>query len=199
MSDTNISDEAVEKATGKAWKAWFEVLDGWKADEKGHKATAAYLSEEHDLSGWWSQMVTVQYERERGLREVGETTRGYQMGTQKTFLPDREAAWALITSPEGIATWLGDGAPERLVEGESYELDDGTTGEIRVVTEQSHVRLTWQPSGWSDASTLQVRSNEAGSGRGTVQFHHENLPDADTRDEMKTHWRCVLKKLAALQ
>lgn len=29
MSDTDISDEAVEEATGKVWKEWFSLLDDW--------------------------------------------------------------------------------------------------------------------------------------------------------------------------
>ncbi|MSQ11875.1 MAG: hypothetical protein EXR48_04190 [Dehalococcoidia bacterium] len=36
--------------------------------EKGHKATARYLAEQHKLSGWWSQMVVVRYEWEQGRR-----------------------------------------------------------------------------------------------------------------------------------
>lgn len=197
MSDTNISDEAVQNATGRVWEEWFEVLDNWGAADKGHKVTAKHLADKHGLTGWWSQMVTVQYERERGLREVGETTRGYQMGAQKTFLPDPKAAWEFITSPEALEIWLGAGAPSELEEGRTYELEDGTCGEIRVVTEHSHVRLTWHPDGWAEATTLQVRANESSSGRGTVAFHHENLPDADKRDQMKKHWRNVLKVLAS--
>ena len=34
-----------------------------------HKQIAEYLYEKHGLSGWWSQVVTVVYEQERGLRE----------------------------------------------------------------------------------------------------------------------------------
>lgn len=199
MTDTKISDEAVEKATGRTWAGWLTLLDDWGAAGAGHKATARHLAEEHGLSGWWSQMVTVHYERVRGLREVGETaSTGFEVGAQKTLAPSAAAAWELLASPEGLAAWLGAGAPERLEEGLAYRLDDGTTGEIRVVREGSHVRLTWQPPGWQAPSTLQVRSTEAASGRGTIGFHHEGLPDAESRETMRTHWRGALERLKGL-
>lgn len=199
MSDTRISDDAVERATGRDWRAWLRVLDEWGAGDKGHKATARHLADEHGLSGWWSQMVTVQYERERGLREVGETaSAGYEVGVQRTLAPTPAAAWDRLTSPEGLAAWLGAGAPERLEPGTDYALDDGTTGEIRVVREGSHVRLTWQPPAWEAPSTVQVRASEAASGRGTVGFHHEGLPDQESRETMRAHWRGVLDRLEAL-
>ena len=34
-----------------------------------HKEIAEYLNEKRGVPGWWSQMVTVTYEQERGLRE----------------------------------------------------------------------------------------------------------------------------------
>jgi len=64
-----ISDEAVRKATGKSWQDWFRILDKFDRKAKGHKLTAKYLYTDYGLSGWWSQMVTVRYEWEHGLRE----------------------------------------------------------------------------------------------------------------------------------
>ena len=194
-AERRIGDEAVRDATGRNWEQWFEILDEWDATDREHKEIAAHLREAHDVAGWWAQTVTVQYERERGMREVGEASNGYNMGTQKTFLPDVDAAWELIISTDGLSTWLGDGAPTTLKEGEHYELDDGTVGEIRVVTPGSHVRMTWQPVDWERASTLQVRAMEAGSGRGTISFHHEKLPDKETREAMKRHWKTKLAEL----
>ncbi len=196
MSDTNISDEAVEDATGKDWETWFELLDEWGAKEAGHSTTAAHLFEAYDLSGWWSQMIAVNYERARGLRDVGEMPDGYQMGKRKTFAPDVDAAWDVVTSDEGMKRWLGDAVS--LEPGVTFELDDGTIGEIRVVEPHSHVRLVWKPPQWDSASTLQVRVLEAKSGRGTISFHHERLPDASARDAMKEHWGSVLDDLAEL-
>lgn len=63
-----ISDEAVRAKTGKDWEEWFRVLDAWGASESGHTASAKYLRDEHGVSAWWAQAVTIRYEYERGLR-----------------------------------------------------------------------------------------------------------------------------------
>lgn len=198
MGNTDISEDAVRRATGRGWRGWWKILDAWGAPRHSHGEIARFLAHEYGLSGWWSQTVTVQYEREHGMREIGETESGFQMGAQKTFLPDPASAWKLLSSPEGIETWLGRGAPRELVEGETYRLDDGTGGEIRVVSTGSHVRLTWQPPSWPKPSTLQVRAVEASSGRGTLRFHHEQLPDAAARDAMIEHWKERLRAVAKL-
>jgi uncharacterized protein YndB with AHSA1/START domain len=199
MTDAKIGDEAVERATGRRWSEWHELLDAWGGAEKGHTRTARHLSEEHGLSGWWSQMVTVHYERSRGLREVGETASGaYQVGVRRTVDLAPEAAWERVFGPDGLAVWLGAGAPDRLAEGLDYALDDGTAGEVRVVREGSYVRLTWQPPEWDAPSTLQVRVSEAASGRATIGFHHEGLRDQESREAMRAHWRGVLDRLVAL-
>lgn len=121
-----------------------------------------------------------------------------EVGAQRTLAPSAAAAWKLLASPEALAAWLGAGAPERLEAGTEYTLDDGTTGEVRVVREGSHVRLTWQPPGWEAPSTVQVRATEAASGRGTIGFHHEGLPDAESRERMRAPWRGALDRLRAL-
>ncbi|MEM8534511.1 MAG: hypothetical protein AAGF95_26940 [Chloroflexota bacterium] len=63
-----ISEESVVSKTGKGWEAWFVILDGFAAPEKGHTVSAKYLRETYQLSPWWAQAVTIRYEWERGLR-----------------------------------------------------------------------------------------------------------------------------------
>jgi len=63
-----IGNDAVLNATGRSWQEWFQILDRFDRKAKGHKLTAKYLHTEHQLSGWWAQMVTVRYEWEHGLR-----------------------------------------------------------------------------------------------------------------------------------
>ena len=64
-----LSDDAVKERTGKIWADWFKILDKAGAKKWPHKEIAAYLLEKHKVGGWWSQMVAVGYEHERGLRE----------------------------------------------------------------------------------------------------------------------------------
>ena len=109
-SQRKISDDAVRKATGKGWDAWFALLDSEGAEALPHKQVARMLHDKgYIASGWWCQMVTVEYERARGKRVLGGTeSAGFQIGVQKTLPLPLEEAWALIVEPAGRALWLGN-------------------------------------------------------------------------------------------
>jgi DNA-binding FrmR family transcriptional regulator len=64
-----IAEETVQAKTGKSTQEWTALLDAWGAAEKGHTATARYLEQQHGVSAWWAQSVTVRYEYARGLRQ----------------------------------------------------------------------------------------------------------------------------------
>jgi hypothetical protein len=95
MTIHKISDEAVLKATGKNWLEWFALLDKAGAQKMKHIDIARMLSEKYlgksgavnvaTNSGWWAQMVTVEYERARGLRKINEQADGFSVSVHKTF------------------------------------------------------------------------------------------------------------------
>lgn len=201
MSTTQrkISDDAVRKATGKGWDAWFALLDSEGAEALPHKQIAQMLHEKgYIASGWWCQMVTVEYERARGKRVLGGTEKAeFQIGVQKTLPLAADDAWDLITQPGGLALWLGTVSDLRWEKRAAYETAEGTRGEIRSFTPGKLVRLTWQPPDFSSPSTLQVYLEPNGK-KTAVLFHQEKLDSAATRERMRTHWRQVLQKLAEL-
>jgi hypothetical protein len=93
---SGTSDEAVRRRTGRGWQEWFEILDRAGAKDMDHKSIVAYLKENHAISSWWQQQVTVTYEQERGLRKVHQMADGYQISRSKTInvpLSDLYAAW----------------------------------------------------------------------------------------------------------
>ncbi len=79
-----VSDEAVKKATGKAWNQWFALLDKAGAKKMNHTEIAHWLSTQHIPSGWWAQMVTVEFERAQGKRKVNENAEGFLVSVHKT-------------------------------------------------------------------------------------------------------------------
>src|SRR6266571_818145 len=70
-----MSDAAVQKATGRSWRAWVKLLDEAGATSKPHRDIVHSVSS-LGVADWWSQMVTVGYERVRGLRERGQRRGG---------------------------------------------------------------------------------------------------------------------------
>ncbi|KRF31809.1 SRPBCC domain-containing protein [Paenibacillus sp. Soil787] len=124
---------------------------------------------------------------------------GFQIGVRRTLPFFREEAWELLTSIQGRRLWLGDLATAQIVKGHKFVTQEGTTGEFRVVKPLEQLRLTWQPAGFPNASTLQIRLLPAASpGKTTISFHHEKLNSAEQREEMKVHWEEVISGLLAL-
>jgi len=76
-----------------------------------------------------------------------------------------------------------------------YKTKEGIEGEIRLIKENSHIRLTWKKKGWDNVSQLQVRimKNE---GKTVISFHHDHLLDVNQRSEMDVHWNKVMEKIS---
>jgi uncharacterized protein YndB with AHSA1/START domain len=191
-----ISDDAVRAATGRTPGEWENLLDARGAADLSHKQIVALLQDAGEIeSGWWRQMLAVDYERRKGRRAVGQTAAtGFEIGVRRTLSMPADDAWALLMSPEGVRAWLG-GAGPRWEKGETYALDDGARGEVRVFKPGSHLRVTVHPEGWPRASTLQVRVMPSGEEKTVVSFHQEHLPGAAERDERRRFFESALDAL----
>src|SRR5512141_590280 len=80
-----MSDASVRSATGRGWAEWVALLDSAAAASKPHRDIVRHAAGP-SVTSWWSQMVTVGYERIRGLRERGQRRGGsYEAGKSRTF------------------------------------------------------------------------------------------------------------------
>lgn len=132
------------------------------------------------------------------MSPVGKTRdAGWQIGVSKTIDRPVEDVWSFITSPEGIAIWLGEGVTVLSELGAGYETTAGVRGETRSFRPLDRVRLTWQPPGWRHETTLQLTVSPAGAGRARLGVHQERLADAEEREQQRTHWRGVVNALVA--
>lgn len=129
-------------------------------------------------------------------REVGRTRdAGWQIGVSKTIDRPVEEVWDFITSPEGMAIWLGEGVTVLSEKGAGYETAAGIHGETRSFRELDRVRLTWRPADWSHDTTLQLAVRSAGAGRTMLRIHQERLADAAEREQQRRHWQGVITAL----
>lgn len=195
-----IGDEAVENATGKRWAHWLDLLDDADGTDIDHKARVAVLGDAGVESGWWQQQLAVGYEQVRGLRAVGETAdAGYQVGVQRTIQVPQETLWDRLTTGDLRNRWLGTVEGFAFEPGATFETAEGTSGEVRTVSEGERLRITWHPAGREHPTTLQMtlscpRNDET---KTTLRVHHEKLVDAAERDAMKAHWQQVLDSIQA--
>jgi uncharacterized protein YndB with AHSA1/START domain len=173
-TSTGISDEAVRAKTGKGWSEWFAILDKAGAASMPHKDIATFLYEKQKIPGWWAQMVTVGYERERGLRQVHETPAGFQISVSKTMAARLAAVFAAWHEAKPRAQWLGRA---RIT--------------IRKVTPEKSIRLTFD----ADQSHVDVRFYSKGAAKSQVAVDHTKLASAADVARMKAFWSKALETL----
>lgn len=168
-----MSDDAVAKKTGRDWRGWVLVLDRANAASKPHKEIACQLHKEHGVSAWWSQTVTVAYERIRGLRDKGQRRGGgYDVNKSKTFPVPLADLYSAIGARKR-ARWLGEACPK-----------------VKTATREKSMRLTWE-----DGTPVDVYFWKKGPRKSQVQLQHRSLPDKRSADSIRAYWTERLSEL----
>ncbi len=134
--------------------------------EAGNVRVIPYARREGNHLDWEQQHTVNLHKQPTGLtKDVG-----FQIGVRRTMPITYEDAWELLTSLEGLCIWLGPTKQLDVVEGASYELPDGSHGEVRVYAPNSHLRISRNPPGWRRPSTIQIRVSSK-SDRTVIAFH----------------------------
>lgn len=176
--EADIGDEAVVKATGKRWEDWFRLLDRAGAKELDHRGIVAILVSTYDVQPWWSQMLTVGYERARGLRAKHERPDGdWSVSGNKTVAAPIAAVYAAWSDAKQRKKWLAD---------------PGFT--VRTETENKSMRITWVDG----KSHVDAMFYVKGDAKTQVQVEHRKLADAKSADKMKAYWKKELGKMAEM-
>jgi len=175
-TDDRVSDAAIKKSTGKTWDEWFPILDSWGARKKTHTEIARYVSQEHGVPGWWSQSVTVAYEKARGMRLKYERPDGFSVTASKTIAVPVDVLFEAFVDDVRRKKWLIDGSMS-----------------LRTAQAGRTARFDWE-----DGSTrVNVGFTEKGPSKSSVAVAHERLPDADEAERAKARWRARLVDLRA--
>ncbi len=169
-----IGSEAVEKATGKSWEEWLAILDKAKAINLSHKEITAVLREKHNLSMWWSQMITVGYEQERGMRKVHQQPEGFEISKSKTLPVSPLKAFKAWNDKKARDRWLG----KDII--------------IRKATPGKSMRITWA----DEKTKVDVDFYDQGKSKCQVSVHHSRLSSAAQAEKMKKFWAAALIYLA---
>ncbi|HVT31547.1 MAG TPA: hypothetical protein VHE32_02795 [Rhodanobacteraceae bacterium] len=170
-------DEALRAATGKDWGEWFALLDA---------AGAAARSLDHakiwDLAmqalpasaGWWGQMVSVGYERARGLRAKHETSSGdFQATFSRTLPVPLFAAFAAWADEALRGNWL-----------------DAPGLDVTKINAGRNIRARWP-----DGRLLDIRFEASGPDACRIVVDTMKLADAGAVQEAKVFWQGQLDRL----
>ncbi len=168
-----MSDASVKKATGCTWERWVKALDKMGAAEKPHrdiaKAVAAF-----GTPSWWTQTVTVGYERIRGLRAKGQLRSGaYQTTKSRTVNVPLARLYTAFSDARTRARWLDANAT------------------IKSASPKKRVRLVWD-----DGTAAIVGFYAKGAAKSFVAVEHVKLPSQAAADARKKAWTEALDRLA---
>jgi len=174
-SGTQVSDRAVLEGTGRSWTDWFQVLDEAGAAKMNHREIVGFLGKEEGVSEWWRQMITVTYEKSRGLRKKHERPDGFQVSSSKTALVPVEQLYEMWTDAGKRSGWLQQPIT------------------IRKATSPRSLRITWVDG----ATDVSVNFYGKGSAKSQVSLEHSKLKSADEAEQMKAFWKDALNSLKA--
>ena len=162
-----MSDEVITEKTGLTWARWVQALDSHGAAEMSHRDIAKLVNATYEPGPWWGQMVTVGYERIKGLRARGQRRDGsYEAGKSRTYGVPVAALYEAWADAKTRRRWL-----------------EGATVKVRTATAPKSMRLDWE-----DGSIVVVGFMAKGRSKSAVALAHTKLPDKATVDRLKQFW-----------
>jgi Domain of unknown function (DUF4287) len=171
--EPSVSSVRVKEKTGKDWRSWFTALDKHGAKSMPHKSIAQLLKAKYELSGWWSQMVTVEYERSRGLRERYQTSDGYSVGATKTIAADVAELFAASADLVQRKKWFPKGAFKA----------------------SSQTKDKYLNGSWQGTARLNIGFYAKGKGKSQIAVQVSKLPTRTAVESARRAWKAALTKL----
>jgi hypothetical protein len=162
-----MSDVALKAKTGCTWDRWVHALDRHGADRMSHRDIAALVSTKYKVDSWWSQTVTVGYERIKGLRARGQRRDGtYEATKSRTFNVPVTTLFAAWADARVRRRWL-----------------NGASVKVRTATAPKSMRLDW-----GDRSIIAVGFAAKGKSKSSVALAHTKVPNRETANRLKEFW-----------
>jgi hypothetical protein len=172
-----MSDATIKAKTGCTWDRWVWALDRVEAHDWEHREIAEYVHEKYKVPGWWSQSVTVGYERIKGLRAIGQRRGGaFEASKSRTFAVPIARLYRAFYDKRVRARWL-----------------PGVDLTIRVATRDKSMRITWPGK-----TSVELYFTSRGPKKGQVAVQHVKLPNKETATRMKQYWEERLDKLGEM-
>jgi uncharacterized protein YndB with AHSA1/START domain len=177
VAEPGMSEAAIRKGTGKGWDEWFRILDEWDATSRNHTEIARHVNAKLGVDGWWSQSVTVGYERARGMRAPNQRPEGFEVSVSKTVALPAMDAWRAFVEPARRKTWLD--LPLRMHTG------------TRTIGRSARFDVP------SEGTRVNAYFDAKGDDRSVVTVTHVKLADAADVAAHRADWKARLGRLAA--
>jgi hypothetical protein len=162
-----MSDRTLQEKTGCNWERWVHVLDYHGAEDMRHGEIATLVRQKYKVDGWWSQMITVGYERIKRRRALGQRLDGsYEASKSKTYGVPVVTLFDAGADPRRRKRWLTE-----------------TPVTLRTAVRPKSIRL-----GWRDGTIVAVWFTPKGADKTTVAIAHTKLSSRADADRLKQYW-----------
>ena len=134
------------------------------------------MSKKYRVSGWWCQMVTVEYERARGLRVRHQTAGGFSVAISKTVVTSLSKLFEATASGVTRKKWFPKGAFEPSSQ-----------------TKNKYFRGSWKKS-----SRVEIGFYAKGAGKAQIAMQVSKLANQAEVERERAAWKNALGKLRDL-
>jgi hypothetical protein len=185
-----VSDALVLEKTGHRLAHWFEVLDRFGAATKGYTASARHLNREHKVQAWYSQAITLSYQRAHGLRAVNQAfDGGFQVSVSRVVPASVDEIIGALDNKRRRTAWLKSADPEL-----AAALDRAFTGsKPQRVTRKDDLnamlRFRW------GRSRVELYITGKPRGGATVVAWNTKLEGSAEVENRRARWRAALDAL----
>jgi len=164
---SGITNRRLKERTGCAWEKWVPMLDHFGAADMRHREIAALVNRKFKINDWWSQAVTVGYERIKGRRAIGQRIDGhYEAGRSRTFGVPVATLFGAWANTRRRNRWL-----------------TGTDVTVRTAVEPKSLRLAC-----ADGTIVTVWFTSKGAEKSSVAVTHTRLEGKAEADRLRQFW-----------
>lgn len=169
----SMSDAAVKAKTGRDWAEWFALLDRAKAQGLPHREIVSLVGDRFGAPRWWRQMITVEYERARGLRVRHETAGGFSVSISKTLAADLARLYGATADAEKRKIWFPEGA----------------------FAPTSATPNKYFRGAWKGMARLEINFYAKGADKAQITVQVNKLADAAQVEHERAAWKSALELL----
>jgi len=139
-----------------------------------HREIAELVQKKYGVGDWWTQTVTVGYERIKGLRARGQRRDGsYEATKSRTFDVPIATLYEAFADKSVRDRWL-----------------NGTEVKVRRATAPKSIRF-----GLADGAIVAVGFIPKGKSKSSVAVTQAKLPDRESAERLKKYWTERLESL----
>jgi hypothetical protein len=188
-----VAEARIRERTGHDLDHWYAVLDAFGAAQKGHTASARHLAKDHGVEGWYTQAITVSYERARGLRAKNQRLGGhYAVTVSKVLDVPLERVADALSRPAERSAWLR-GSDPAIEKGLREALSGEKARTVRIRPDK--LATLRYPA--ADGERIELYVSPKTGGRSSIAVAVTKIPSALAMEAQRAAWRRAFEGLKA--